>query len=94
MEGRGLVWVAGKRFDSGASSRRTVESMLLTCSDAPAESRHIGIREAWVALTPSGEREIDAQMWMVQERTFGQRGLTNVRTREDVQAFLAQHAPA
>jgi len=91
MQGSGLRWVGGKRFDSGASTRITVQSMLLTCDAAPPESRHIGAREAWTAVTPSGQREIDAQIWAVQERTFGQRGLTNVRTREDVRAFLAQH---
>ncbi len=38
--------------------------------DSTRNARHIGVREGWVAIKPSGERKIDAQMWLVQERTF------------------------
>ena len=83
-------WRFGKRFDSGASTRKTVETVLLTWDDAAPETRHIGMREAWVLNggMEHGMREIHAQLWIIQERTFTQQRLTNVQTIEDVRAFL------
>ena len=83
-------WRFGKRFDSGASTRKTVETVLLTWDDGAPETRHIGMREAWVLNggMEHGTHEIHAQLWIIQERTFTQQRLTNVQSLEDVRAFL------